>query len=130
MLSFREKSICFGKIPTQYLGTRTWPIHGLNKQCHVHWYNHNCVVYFLVTVKYELQVLRQWTRLMLKEETGERKKSGCYILQDTKCWKRRLPKKAVHQTKVLYKQNCITSLETLSRVELKKQILFMTNYNL
>lgn len=40
------------------------------------------------------RALRHW-RLMLTDETGERKISGCYILQDTKCWEKRLQEKAV-----------------------------------
>lgn len=57
------------------------------------------------------RALRHWRRLMLNDETGERKVSGCYILEDTKCWEKKLQGKAVNQINVINKQNCITSLE-------------------
>lgn len=58
---------------------------------------------------------------MLNDETGERKVSGCYILEDTKSWEKRLQVKAVNQITVINKQNCITSLETLSQLQMKKK---------
>lgn len=75
---------------------------------------YKCVIYLKVTIQYELQLVRQWARSRLKGETGERKKLGCYILQDIKCWKRRLAEKAVDQINVIHKLSYIASLETLS----------------
>lgn len=63
------------------------------------------------------RALRHW-RLMLNDETGERKIS-CKTLNAEK----RLQEKAVNQINVIYEQNCITSLETLSQLQMKKKNL-------